>query len=84
MKLDYRIRELVAVGSAVGANCHPCLQYHVAKARELNLADDEIGGAVEVGKAVRKGAQGKLDKLANDLLAQTQEKSAAAGCGCDK
>jgi AhpD family alkylhydroperoxidase len=28
MKLDYRIRELIAVGTAVGANCHSCLEYH--------------------------------------------------------
>lgn len=82
MKLDPRTRELIAVGTAVGANCHPCLEYHVGKARELHLADDEIGDAIEVGKTVRKGAQGRLDKLANDLLAQAQNKSAAAGCGC--
>ena len=82
MKLDPRIRELIAVGTAVGANCHPCLEHHVAKARELHLADAEIGEAIEVGKAVRKGAQGRLDKLANDLLAHAQDKCDGTGCGC--
>jgi len=84
MKLDDRIRELIAVGSAVGANCHPCLAHHVAKSRELHVADGEIGEAIEVGRAVRRGAQGRLDKLANDLLAPAQNQSAAAGCGCDQ
>ena len=84
MKLDHRIRELIAVGTAVGTNCHPCLEYRVAKARELHLGDDEIGEAIEVGKAVRKGAHARLDQLANDLLTRAENKSAVAGCGCDQ
>jgi len=83
MKLDDRIRELIAVGTAIGANCHPCLEYHVAKAREFAVADDEIGEAIEVGRMVRKGAQGKMDKLAASLLARAQDAPVAAGCGCD-
>ena len=42
MKLDYRIRELIAVGTSVGANCHSCLEYHFGKAREQRVPDDEI------------------------------------------
>ena len=71
MKLDYRIRELIAVGASVGANCHSCLEYHFGKAREQGVPDDEIAEAIEVGKLVRKGAQGKMDKLAIDLLHET-------------
>ena len=82
MKLDNRIRELIAVGTAVGANCHPCLEYHVGKARELGIPDDEIADAIETGKMVRRGAQGKMDKLAVTLLGKTQAEAAAAGCGC--
>ena len=32
MKLDTRIRELIAVGASVTANCQSCLQYHADKA----------------------------------------------------
>jgi AhpD family alkylhydroperoxidase len=42
MKLDYRIRELIAVGTSVGTNCHSCLEYHFGKAREQRVPDDEI------------------------------------------
>lgn len=85
MKLDYRIRELIAVGTSIGANCHSCLEYHFAKAREQGVPDDEIAEAIEVGKLVRKGAQGKMDKLAIDLLHDTVGSQAAstAGCGCN-
>jgi AhpD family alkylhydroperoxidase len=85
MKLDYRIRELIAVGSSVGANCHSCLEYHFGKAREQGIPDDEIAEAIEVGKMVRKGAQGKMDKLATNLLRATVDSAVgrSAGCDCD-
>jgi AhpD family alkylhydroperoxidase len=82
MKLDYRIRELIAVGTAVGANCHSCLEYHVAKAREHGVADEAISASIEVGKQVRKGAQDKMDRLAAGLLTQAHGEPAAAACGC--
>ena len=85
MKLDDRIRELIAVGTSVGANCHACLEYHFGKAREQGIPDDEIAQAIEVGKLVRKGAQGKMDKLAVHLLRDTESSPAdpSAGCGCN-
>ena len=86
MTLDHRTRELIAIGTAVGANCHSCLEYHVAKAREQPIAEDEIAEAIEVGKLVRKGAQGKMDKLALDLLRDTRPAGLAGctdpRCGC--
>jgi AhpD family alkylhydroperoxidase len=82
MKLDSRIRELIAIGTSVGANCHSCLEYHFGKAREQGIPDDEIAQAIEVGKLVRRGAQDKMDKLATDLLHATPQ-SPSAGCGCN-
>jgi AhpD family alkylhydroperoxidase len=54
--MDERTKKLIAVGVSVGANCHPCLKYHVGKARELGIECSEIMEAVEAGKAVRGGA----------------------------
>ncbi len=83
MKLDERMREMIAVGTAVGANCHPCLRYHTAKAREVGVVDDEIAQAIEVGKAIRKGAQGSMDRLVGELLNEGRAPvGAAADCGC--
>jgi len=82
MKLDHRTRALIAVGSAVGANCHSCLEHHVGRARERDLPDDEIAEAIGAGKQVLKGAQEKMDRLAADLLTQTSGKAVAASCGC--
>ena len=65
--LDERIKELIAVGASVSANCHPCVKYHTAKARELKINEAEIQQAIDVGKMVRKGAAGQMDKLLEEL-----------------
>jgi AhpD family alkylhydroperoxidase len=61
--LEPEIKELIAVGASVACNCHPCVKYHVGKARQMNIDSDRISRAVEVGKMVRKGAAGKMDEL---------------------
>lgn len=61
--IDDKVKELIAIGASVSANCHPCVKYHVNKARELAVDEDEIRQAIEVGKMVRKGAAGEMDKL---------------------
>lgn len=82
MKLDHRTKELIAVATSVGVNCYPCLGWYVSKAREQGIPDDEIAEAIELGKMVRQGAHGKMDKLASELLGQAPCTPAAAGCGC--
>jgi len=84
MKLDTRIKELIAVGASVTANCQPCLQYHVSKAREFGADDEEIAVAMAVAKAVRKGAAAKMDDFAATQggPATTAECGAGKGCGC--
>jgi AhpD family alkylhydroperoxidase len=66
--LDDKIKELIAVGASISANCHPCIKHHSAKARELKIDEAEIQQAIEVGKMVRKGAAGEMDKLLEELL----------------
>ena len=83
MKLDTRIKELIAVGASVTANCQPCLQFHVLKAREAGADDEEISVAVVVAKAVRKGAAAKMDDFAAGIGATVaEERGASQGCGC--
>lgn len=84
MQLDNRIRELIAVGTAIGANCHTCLEFHTRKAREQGVPEDEIVQAVEVGKSIRAGAHRSMDNLVNELLVDRsaeREQAAASCCG---
>jgi AhpD family alkylhydroperoxidase len=85
MKLASRVKELIALGTSVGANCDPCPRYHVDKAREFGIGNDEIAEAIEVGKMVRQGAGGNMDKVVTELLAKTESNPASSGaaCGCE-
>ncbi len=65
---DDKMTELVAIGASVTANCHPCVKYHVNKAREIGVDKEDIKEAISVGKMVRTGAAGKMDELTSELL----------------
>ena len=65
--IDANIKELIAIGASVSANCHPCVKHHVGKAREMKIDEAEIQQAVEVGQMVRKGAAGQMDELLEEL-----------------
>ncbi len=81
MKLDERLKELIAVGASVTANCRSCLQFHVGKAREVGAGEEEISEAVDMGRMVRSGAASQLDRTAADLkTGDTQPRSRASSC----
>lgn len=66
--MDERTKELIAIGASVGAHCQPCLTYHVEKARELGIDEDEIRSAIETGHMVEKGAMSAMRKFSAHIL----------------
>lgn len=83
MKLDNRIKELIAIGASITANCQPCLQYHLSKAMENGADEQEITEAIAVGKMVRNGAASKMDKFASSLnLTSSPTSATKEECGC--
>ena len=78
--MDEKLKEMIAIGASVTANCIPCIQYHYAKAIEAGLTEAEIRAAVQVGKQVRKGAAKKWDEEVDLLLSNSS--GASARCGC--
>ncbi len=69
MAMDEKIRELIAVGASITANCQPCLKYHTDKALESGARPQDVAEAIEVGKRVRKGAAGKMDGFVSETVA---------------
>jgi AhpD family alkylhydroperoxidase len=63
MILDDRTKSLIAVGASVTANCQPCLELHVGKARENGADEQQIKMAIEVAKSVRKGSEVKMEQF---------------------
>lgn len=84
MKLDNRIKELIAVGASITANCQPCLQYHTSEAQKSGVDEQAIMEAIEIGKMVRRGAASKMDKFAASLsqTAAPSKSSSSEEGGC--
>lgn len=68
--MDEQTKELVAMGAAAAANCHPCMDYHLSKCDELGVDRREVIAAVRVGLMVNHGAEGKIRQKARELLGQ--------------
>ncbi len=86
MELNEKIRELVAVGASITANCQPCLQLHVQKALGAGASTCEVKAAIEIGNRVRKGATAKMDAFSSRVVASGAQVSTevvlSGGC-CD-
>lgn len=82
MILDNRIKELIAVGASIAANCQPCLQYHTGEARKSGAEEQAIMEAIEVGKMVRRGAASKMDKFAATLSQAAAPATSSSGGAC--
>ncbi|MHC4122536.1 MAG: carboxymuconolactone decarboxylase family protein [Planctomycetota bacterium] len=66
--LDFKMKELIAIGTSVACNCQPCVKYHIDKAKDLNIEPELTKQAIAVGKMVRKGAASQMDELIEDIL----------------
>ncbi|MHA1263665.1 MAG: carboxymuconolactone decarboxylase family protein [Candidatus Helarchaeota archaeon] len=63
-----KIKELVAIGASIGANCTACLKHHLRLAREYGIDDAEIKDAIEIALRVRKNSTRTIDKLIEDTI----------------
>ena len=69
--MDERLKELVAMGASAAANCHPCLDHHLAKCDELGIDREAVAAAVKVGLMVNHGAENAIRKKARALLGES-------------
>jgi len=74
--MDERTKELVAIGAAAAANCHPCMDHHLTKCDELGISREEVAEAVKVGLMVNHGAERAIRKKVRELLGETASEAA--------
>ena len=74
--MDEQMKELVAIGAAAAANCHPCMDHHLAKCDELGISRAEIIEAVKVGLIVNHGAERAIRKKARELFGESMDAAA--------
>jgi AhpD family alkylhydroperoxidase len=68
--MDERMKELVAMGAAAAANCHPCMDYHLAQCDKLGIDREEVAAAVAVGLMVNHGAEKAIRNKTRELLGE--------------
>lgn len=68
--MDEKLKELVAMGAAAAANCHPCMDFHLKQCDRLQIPRDEVAEAVRVGLMVNHGAEGAIRKRARELFGE--------------
>ena len=78
--------KFVAIGAAIGANCEPCLCYHVREALELGISAADIAQAVALAAHVKETPARNILKLAERLTQPGGEGADKAApitsCGC--
>lgn len=67
MALSEKEKEMVALGSAIGGNCIPCLEWHYKKCTELGFSKDELKEAIEMAKKVKEVPNKKIYETAKTL-----------------
>lgn len=63
-----KIQEMIAIGAAVTAHCQPCFTYHLDKAKEAGLSENEIKAAVAIGESIQRGANAAIQKHVRSLI----------------
>ncbi len=82
MKQDtsYAIMMLIAAGSAMAANCEPCLNKAVPNLIEAGVGEEDIRRTLEIGQSVKDRKADEM-KEAADILAGTKlTECSAVGC----
>lgn len=79
-ELTEQIKELIALGAAIGANCEPCFKFHYDAARKLGVSTDTMREAVRVGETVKAASASTILGLADRLLGSDRTKAASSSC----
>jgi AhpD family alkylhydroperoxidase len=76
------VKELVAIGAAIAANCEPCLKYHYRQAQLLAASKEDMANAVKTAFEVKDSPHQSILRLANRLTGAGLITREAAGDPC--
>lgn len=79
-ELSEQMKELIALGAAIGASCEPCFRFHYDKARKLGVTAEAMREAVQVGDAVKAASANNILGLAEKLIGRAEPMAGTGGC----
>jgi AhpD family alkylhydroperoxidase len=62
------VKELVAIGAAIAANCEFCFKFHFDKARKLGVSREDMRAAVDVALMVKNSPAKSIQELADKYI----------------
>lgn len=71
--MDPKTEIMIALGTAVGANCIPCFHHLYSRTQELNLEESEIREVVEIASKVKNGAWVFMKNTITEVLGEIAE-----------
>lgn len=74
------VKELVAIGAAIGSNCEMCFKHHYNEARKLGVSKEDMRLAVEMAEAVKASPARSISELADKYLREPAAKAASSCC----
>mgnify|MGYP003565680029 CR=1 FL=1 len=77
--MDRKSEIIVALGTAIGANCIPCFDHLYAKGREIGLADADVQAVAAVALKVKNGAAVFMRNSVSELAGDISDPPAACG-----
>lgn len=78
------VKELVAIGAAIGSNCEKCFTHHYNEARKLGVSKKDMRLAVEMAKTVNDAPSKSILALADKYLSEPQPPQKSSCCGGGK
>ncbi len=78
--MNDQTKELVAIGVSVAVHCQPCLTHHLGVARQLDVSEEDILAAIEMGRQVERGAGLAMKAHLETALAGTASGEAGGAC----
>ena len=80
IELTKQVKELIALGAAIGTSCESCFKFHYDKARKLGIPLEAMREAVRIGEAVKSASADNILSLADCMLGAEAPKPAKSSC----
>lgn len=74
------VKELVAIGAAIGSNCEMCFKHHYNEARKLGVSKEDMRLAVEMAEAVKASPARSISELTDKYLREPAAQAASPCC----
>lgn len=78
--MDRKTEIMVSLGTAIGLNCIPCFDHLYARAREVELEDQDIKDVAAIAFKVKNGAAMFIKKTVGEVVDMTAGDEATCSC----